>query len=189
MTVPDANVAPEAVKSIVSDIGSLGEELVADWLETQGWAVLHRRWRCRWGEIDLVAQQLITPSCQSQGVAQASLAFIEVKTRRPGNWDADGLLAITPRKQAKLWKTAEMFLADHAALANLPCRFDVALVCFQRSQSVSERESQSVLRGKLPEIARIAASQMPASPLLGRVVQFGKYQLTLQNYIESAFYR
>jgi len=39
------------------DIGVLGEELVAQWLQSTGWVILHRRWRCRWGEIDIIASQ------------------------------------------------------------------------------------------------------------------------------------
>ena len=39
------------------DIGELGEQLVAGWLQTQDWVILHHRWRCRWGEIDLIAQR------------------------------------------------------------------------------------------------------------------------------------
>jgi len=38
------------------DIGVLGEELVAQWLQSTGWVILHR-WRCRWGEIDIIASQ------------------------------------------------------------------------------------------------------------------------------------
>lgn len=104
------------------DIGVLGEDFIAQWLQSSDWKILHRRWRCRWGEIDIIATNLDT------------LAFIEVKTRSAGSWDAGGLLAITPQKQAKLWKTAQNFLATYQELADYACRFDVALVyCEKRS--------------------------------------------------------
>ncbi|MFN5514855.1 MAG: YraN family protein [Cyanobacteriota bacterium] len=101
-----------------TDVGQLGEDLVARWLSAQGWRILHRRWRWRLGEIDLIARQ-INPDL---------LAFIEVKTRRPGNWDQGGVLAVTRPKQRKIILTAQQFLTCYPQLATLPCRFDVALV-------------------------------------------------------------
>jgi putative endonuclease len=92
-----------------NQIGKLGEELVARWLEEKGWRILYHRWRCPWGEIDLIVQS----------PPPIVIAFVEVKTRSPGNWDAGGLLAITATNQ---WE-------------QLPCRFDVALVgCQWRGQ-------------------------------------------------------
>lgn len=163
----------------MTQVGCLGEDLVAHWLKIQGWTVLQRRWRCRWGEIDLIAQA-------PDQATQASLAFVEVKTRSRGNWDADGLLAITPQKQAKLCQTAQLFLAAHPALANLPCRFDVALVCCQRSRSVSPGESH-VSRFPTATTRKASQLQMPAQLRLGQPVRFPGYQLTLQNYLEAAF--
>ncbi|MBD0395242.1 MAG: YraN family protein, partial [Microcoleus sp. C1-bin4] len=113
------------------DIGTLGENLVAEWLQQQGWEILHRQWRCRWGEIDIIALGRDEESLKNQVLLNQqspTLAFVEVKTRRRGNWDAGGMLAVTTTKQAKLWQTAEIFLSTRPDLANNSCRFDVALV-------------------------------------------------------------
>ncbi len=97
-------------------LGNLGEEFVADLLKAQGWEILATQWHCRWGELDIVATDRIW------------IIFIEVKTRSDRNWDLNGALAITKRKQLKLYQTALEFLAQHPELANLAGRFDVALV-------------------------------------------------------------
>lgn len=111
--------------------GELGEELVAQWLIAAGGEILHRRWRWRRGEIDLIA----IAGADSKLCEPDTLLFIEVKTRNRRNWDADGLLAITPQKQIRLVRTAELFLVKYPQLATYPCRFDVAIV---RHQSIHQ---------------------------------------------------
>ncbi|WP_017319048.1 YraN family protein [Mastigocladopsis repens] len=116
------------------DIGIAGEDLVAEWLQSKGWVILHRRWRYRNGEIDIIAQFYgEAGEAKDEGKASSSpvLAFVEVKTRSRENWDAGGRNAITKHKQVKLWDTALMFLAKYPEKANYPCRFDVAIVSCQ----------------------------------------------------------
>lgn len=99
------------------DLGQLGEDLVAQWVDRKGGQILDRRWHCRWGELDLIALN-----------RSGHLVFIEVKTRRKSNWDANGALAITATKRTKLLKSAQLFLVEHPDLADRPCRIDIALV-------------------------------------------------------------
>lgn len=144
------------------DIGVLGEDLVAQWLQSTGWIILHRRWRCRWGEIDIIARE-------ARECSLPLLIFVEVKTRSRGNWDAGGILAITPQKQAKLWQTAQWFLGNYPEYVDYPCRFDAALVFCQR---LSKNQN------KLAETLNIQ---------LGQAIAHSGYQLILKEYIPSAF--
>ena len=174
--MPSFPSSPSAGENRKLDTGTLGENLVAQWLQQQGWVILRRRWRCRWGELDLIAQQASGSQCRLRDTA---LAFVEVKTRRRWNWDAGGLLAITEQKQAKLRKAAEMFLAQCPELADLPCRFDVALVSFQ---PLAPRQIQDC------EIGTDAGSPSFGQPIiLGQPVFATSCQLTLIDYLESAF--
>lgn len=121
----------------------VAEAIAAQWLLDQGWTVLHHRWHCRWGEIDLIAQPTVAPQSapvpristfnQMASHPMTSLVFIEVKARSRGNWDVNGLLSVTPAKQAKLWKAAELFLSEHPHLAECACRFDLILLRQRRS--------------------------------------------------------
>jgi putative endonuclease len=153
---------PSSDRKAHLDLGYLGETLVAQWIQHQGGQVWQHRWTCRLGELDLVVQW-----------PTGMLAFVEVKTRSSGNWDQDGLLAISARKRAKLWHTAEFFLVSYPQLAQAPCRFDVALVrCGRRSGRVVSHPVQGMVLD-------------PAPGLLTEKI--AGHELTLQAYLEGAF--
>ncbi len=119
-------------------LGELGEQLVAKWLEERDYQILHYRWRCRWGEIDLIARQKSHPT----------LVFVEVKTRSDRSWDSKGLDAIASSKQKKISQTSALFLAKNPQLADFYCRFDVALVHYQKQNSTKSnhpRDAQKFL--------------------------------------------
>ncbi|MCG9884984.1 MAG: YraN family protein [Cyanobacteria bacterium] len=147
-------------------VGLLGEAFVAQWLQQRGYQVLAQRWHCRWGELDLIAQD-----------PDGTVAFVEVKTRSRGSWDEGGLLAITPTKQRKLITTAQDYLAQTPAYQDAPCRFDVAAaiaVPCPRSAPSPERQTP-------PEAAVIAPIH------LGQPHPFRGHHLTLQTYLANAF--
>ncbi|MBA2391255.1 MAG: YraN family protein [Ktedonobacteraceae bacterium] len=106
-------------------LGRLGERLAAEKLLSMGYGILERNFRCRYGEIDLVAEH------------EQDLVFVEVKTRR-GN--AYGLPeeAVNLRKQRKIIEVAHHYIDVHA--------------CPERSWRVDVVAVQLSIRGKLEEI-------------------------------------
>ena len=94
--------------------GDRGEAAVAAALERRGYEIAARQYRCRWGEIDLVARS-------PEGV----LCFVEVKCRSSGAI-APAREAVTASKQRKLRAAALCYLARSGE--DCPCRFDVAEV-------------------------------------------------------------
>lgn len=99
--------------SAPQDRGRRGEELVGRYLEADGWTVLARNYRSRYGEIDLIAEN------------GTFLAFVEVKLRKGGG-KVQGREAVDWRKQDRLRKTALLYLTQNET--SLQPRFDVAEV-------------------------------------------------------------
>ena len=93
-------------------IGDAGESLVERYLTEQGFAILERQWRCRYGELDLIARD---PS----GIVR----FVEVKLRKRGAM-ASGREFVDARKQERLRKTALSWLSVNDPDART--QFDVA---------------------------------------------------------------
>ena len=95
-------------------LGKTAEDLAAAELERRGYAILARRYRTAYGEIDIVARDGETT------------VFVEVKARATAEFGT-AAEAVTPRKQRKLTIMATDYLARHQ-LCNVPCRFDVVAI-------------------------------------------------------------
>ena len=93
--------------------GTWGEALVADYLRGRSYRLVAHSYRCRFGEIDLIAWDGDT------------LCFVEVKTRTNTRMGLPRVY-VTARKQARLRKTALFYLSSHDL--DCPTRFDVAEV-------------------------------------------------------------
>ena len=78
-------------------LGSGGERAAADFLTTRGYHVLERNFRCRGGEIDLIA------------LDGGTLVFVEVKVRRTLARGAP-IEAVTAVKQARVRRAAQQYL-------------------------------------------------------------------------------
>lgn len=93
--------------------GQKAETRAAGYLEAQGLKIVERNYRCRYGEIDLIARD------------GATLVFVEVRARSSAAFGgAAG--SITAAKRAKITLTAQHYLAS---LQRTPrCRFDALLM-------------------------------------------------------------
>jgi len=92
--------------------GARAEELCAELLRRAGLRVLARNWRCRHGEIDLVAEE------------GGTLVFAEVRYRRNPRYGGAGE-SVTAAKQARLVAAARLYLMRRP---DADCRFDVLLL-------------------------------------------------------------
>ncbi len=90
--------------------GSWGEERAARYLRLRGWRILERNYRCRFGEIDLIARR------------GGTLAFVEVKLRRDDRF-AEAREFVGRQKQERILRTAQLYLLQHTT--ELQPRFDV----------------------------------------------------------------
>ena len=105
-------------------LGAKGEELVAQFIKTQGYEVIEKNWRIKEGEIDIVAQS-----------PEGEIVFLEVKTRSTVAY-GDPLESISPEKFHRLQRLALAWLATHQLLGS-PYRIDVAGILAGRSGEMS----------------------------------------------------
>jgi len=100
--------------STTRSAGNRGEAEVARYLRKKGYILLASQWRCRFGELDLVAKS-------RRGV----VCFVEVKLRSSG---AIGLPRefVDQRKQERLKTAAALYMSSYEL--DVPARFDVAEV-------------------------------------------------------------
>ena len=95
-------------------LGKQGEDLACAELVRRGYAVIARRYRSRFGEIDIVCRD------------GPRIVFVEVKARRTRRYGS-AAEALTPRKRRRIAAMALDYLAFTGQL-NEPCRFDVVAI-------------------------------------------------------------
>ncbi len=92
--------------------GAAFEQRACAELQRAGLKLLARNYTTRYGELDLVM------------LDRETVVFVEVRHRiRAAHGSAAA--SVTASKQAKLVRAATLWLAEHTAHANRPCRFDV----------------------------------------------------------------
>ena len=103
-------------------LGARGERLAAQWYERNGHVVLDRNWRCRDGELDIVAR------CGD------TIVFSEVKTRSSDAYGSPAE-AVGVAKQRRIRRLALLWLRERGLHA-VDLRFDVVAVTGNRVEVV-----------------------------------------------------
>jgi putative endonuclease len=114
--------------------GQQGEQIAVDHLKKMGYKIQHRNFRCRQGEIDIIARD------------GSTLVFIEVKTKAQTAFGAPQAM-VTYTKQNTITRVA-MYYVQQYRLINTALRFDVMAITF--------------LPNKMPEVHHIPAAFSPA---------------------------
>jgi len=112
-------VAPQALKALVSRLrgpqaGAAGEALACRHLAGKGFAILARNYRCRSGEVDVIARH------------EEATVFVEVKERHGASHGA-GCDSVTFGKRRRIVRAARLYAASHG-LEETPMRFDVVSI-------------------------------------------------------------
>lgn len=94
--------------------GEAGERIAERHLRALGYGILERNFRCRGGEIDVVAQD------------GDVVVFVEVKERRSAAHGA-GHEAVTAGKRQRIVRAAHVYAAARG-LSEAPLRFDVVSI-------------------------------------------------------------
>jgi putative endonuclease len=110
------------VAPLPAALGSGGERAAADFLRERGYHVLERNFRCRGGEIDLIALD--------GGV----LVFVEVKVRRTLSRGAP-IEAVTLAKQSRVRRAAQEYLTFCGRVFRR-IRFDV--ICVMKTTKTTD---------------------------------------------------
>ncbi|RPK82183.1 hypothetical protein EES45_09845 [Streptomyces sp. ADI97-07] len=107
-------------------LGRYGEDVAARLLADAGMSVVQRNWRCRMGEIDIVARD------------GDAVVVCEVKTRRAGSFEHP-MEAVTPAKADRLRRLAEIWLDRHGGPPPGGVRIDlVGVILPRRGAPVAE---------------------------------------------------
>lgn len=101
-------------------LGQQGEAFAVSYLKGLKYKILQTNYRCRCGEIDIIARD------------GKVLVFVEVKTRRGSSYGPPQL-AVTPFKQRQISKTALTYLLQNR-LMDANARFDVIALVFRNAE-------------------------------------------------------
>jgi len=107
------------------ETGRLGEQAADAFLRDGGYRIVARNWRCRRGELDLIAEH---DDC---------LVFVEVRTRQFGGGFGTPAESVDHRKQRRIRQLAHIYLMMNPAEGRT-VRFDVIAVQLERDGLVQQ---------------------------------------------------
>jgi len=97
------------------ELGTKYEIVAAKYLQKMGYEILERNFRCRQGEIDIIAHD------------GQYLVFVEVKYRTDQS-KGSAAMAVSHKKQQSISRVAAFYLLKNQLSDDTPCRFDVVAI-------------------------------------------------------------
>ena len=123
------------------EIGKLGEDLATKYLETLGYQIIERNFRCKVGEIDIIAKD------------KDEVVFIEVKSRKILSYGKPGD-AVDIIKRKHIYRAAEYYLLIHNGL-DIYTRIDVIEVYLNKEKYRINHIKEAVIdRTQEPNITK-----------------------------------
>ena len=110
------------------NFGTMGEDIATSYLESIGYKIIKRNFRCRQGEIDIIAQD------------KKEYVFIEVKTRSTDLYGIPREAVNTPKKK-HIYKSTKYYLYKNR-LENSFIRFDVIEIYFKNNKYIIKHLKQ-----------------------------------------------
>lgn len=99
-------------------LGAFGENLAADFLQRKGYKILYKNFKCKLGEVDIIAED------------RKTLVFVEVRTRRDANYGLP-MESILWNKKIKLISIAKFYI-EKFSLEDRDIRFDVVSILYKK---------------------------------------------------------
>lgn len=111
-------------------IGKIGEDIAAEYLKKQGYSIMERNFRCKQGEIDMIAMD------------KEEIVFIEVKTRLSLNYGLPSE-AVNQQKKRHLMKTIQYYLYQRN-LEDHFIRMDVVEIYIRHNKAYINHIKQAI---------------------------------------------
>lgn len=103
-----------------NELGKQGEAIAEKHLIKEGYRILHRNWRWKRAELDLITRK------------GELLVIVEVKTRN-SRYFGGPETAVTPGKQRQLVKATDGYLREHQL--DLEVRFDIVFIVLNKQET------------------------------------------------------